>query len=215
MRAWARTFTELLQRWEDQPPYRDQDYFDYIDGRPRTEGVAAMLQSRGLSLPWGEPEDGPEAMTVIGVGERKNAHFTAELEENGIQPYPGSLELVQQLHELRMPMAVVSSSRNAARVLQISGLDRYFPVVMDGERAAQLGLPGKPAPDTFIWAAEALNAQAGDSVVLEDAVSGVRAGAAGNFGVVIGVDRGVGVTALRDAGAHVVVTDLADLRQED
>lgn len=211
MQAWAHTFTDLLSQYPGQAPYTDADYFAHIDGRPRAEGVATMLASRGIELPRGTPEDGPEEDTVHGVGNRKNLHFTATLEQGGIEPYPGSLALIRHLEQAGMPMAVVSSSRNAPAVLEAAGIAQHFAVVVDGASAARLGLPGKPAPDTFLWAAEHLGADPATSVVLEDAVSGVRAGAAGGFRQVIGVDRGVGAQTLRDAGAHLVVADLAEL----
>lgn len=211
MRAWARMFSAVLAAHAGQPPYTDADYFDHIDGKPRLEGVRALLAARGIDLPDGTPQDPADADTVHGLGRRKNDEFTRVLREEGIDPYPGSLQLLDRLRAAGLPMAIVSSSRNAREVLRTAGITDYFTVVMDGAVAAERGLPGKPAPDTFLAAAADLGVPSGGCVVLEDAVSGVRAGAAGDFGLVVGVDRGVGVDALRSAGADLVVADLAEL----
>ncbi|MBP6526447.1 MAG: HAD-IA family hydrolase, partial [Dermatophilaceae bacterium] len=137
--------------------------------------------------------------------------FNAVLERDGVSPFPGSVALLDHLRDLGMPLAVVSSSANAPAVLEAAGLAGRFVTVVDGRVATELGLPGKPAPDTFVHAATACGATPSRSVVVEDAVSGVRAGAAGEFGLVIGVDRGAGAQTLTDAGAHLVVADLGEL----
>lgn len=216
MHAWEAMFSAFLAEHSaaegvSQPPYTEQDYFAYVDGKPRYDGVRSFLESRGITLPEGTPDDPPTAPTVCGLGNRKNAAFEEILAEEGVVPYPGSVTLIQQLHERGMPMAVVSSSRNAPAVLAAAGLTDYFGLVMHGGLAAELGLPGKPAPDTFTHAAEELGATNARSVVLEDAINGVAAGRAGAFGLVIGVDRGAGVDALTAAGADVVVPDLSAL----
>ncbi|GAA1478158.1 beta-phosphoglucomutase family hydrolase [Nocardioides aestuarii] len=211
MRAWDRMFNEFLDGRPDQTPYTDDDYFAHVDGKPRYEGVATFLASRGIELPQGDPGDAPEAETVCGLGNRKNDAFNRVLAEDGVEAYPGSARLIEELERRGVPMAVVSSSRNAPAVLEAAGLTASFRMVMDGAVAAERGLPGKPAPDTFLAAAEELGATPAQAVVLEDAISGVRAGAAGGFGLVVGVDRGAGHDALVDAGAHVVVKDLEEL----
>lgn len=212
MRAWDKMFNAYLAaKHPDQPRYTEQDYFDHVDGKPRYEGVATFLESRGLELPQGDPDDPADADTVCGLGNRKNELFNQVLVEEGIQPYPGSLRLLDHLDDRGTKMAVVSSSRNATDVLRTAGLLDRFPVVVDGTVAAAEGLPGKPRPDTFVRAAQRLGVSVERSVVLEDAISGVRAGAAGNFGSVVGVDRGAGREALSGAGAHTVVSDLAEL----
>lgn len=211
MRAWAVMFNEFLRDYPDAAPYTDEDYFAYVDGKPRYDGVASFLASRGIELPAGDPSDPAQAQTVAGLGNRKNVVFNRVLTEEGVQAYPGSLLLIDKLFEAGIPMAVVSSSRNAPAVLDAAGVTRYFPVIMHGGLAEERGLPGKPAPDTFIAAAADLGVPADGCVVLEDAISGVTAGAAGGFGLVIGVDRGVGADALVDAGAGLVVTDLEEL----
>ena len=187
------------------------DYARYVDGKPRYDGVRDFLLSRGIDLPEGTSDDPPSTITVRGLGNRKNDAFNAVLARDGVTAYPGSVRLLDHLRDLGRPLGVVSSSANAPAVLEAAGLADRFQTVMDGRVAGDLGLPGKPAPDTFVHAAGALGAPVDRAVVLEDAVSGVRAGAAGGFGLVIGVDRGAGETALQQAGAGLVVTDLADL----
>lgn len=219
MHAWAAMFTAFLAAQSaadgvDYPPYTEQDYFDHVDGKPRYDGVRAFLASRGITLPEGDPEDPPSATTVCGLGNRKNDVFSEVLAADGVVAYPGSVALIEDLHRRGKPMAIVSSSRNAPAVLAAAGLSDFFGAVVHGGLAAQLGLPGKPAPDTFTYAAEQLGATDAGSVVLEDAVSGVAAGRAGAFGLVIGVDRGAGAQALSDAGADLVVTDLAELLED-
>lgn len=214
--AWTAMFTAFFAARSaadgvDLPPYTEQDYFDFVDGKPRYDGVRDFLASRGITLPEGEPDDPPAAETVCGLGNRKNDAFNQILASEGVTPYPGSVRLIEELHERGTPMAVVSSSRNAPAVLAAAGLTDHFGLVMHGGLAAELGLPGKPAPDTFTHAAEELGATNARSVVLEDAINGVAAGHAGAFGLVIGVDRGAGVEALTAAGADVVVHDLDEL----
>lgn len=210
MTAWRRTFAPLLTEL-GVAPYTEDDYFLHLDGKPRYDGVDDLLRSRGIVLPWGAPEDPPETATVCGVGNRKNATFARLLADEGVAPYPGSVALVAQLQQRGIPLAVVSSSKNAPEVLRAAGMSDIFPVVVDGNVAVREGLPGKPAPDTFLHAAALLGATATGSAVVEDAIGGVAAGAAGSFGLVIGVDRGAGPAALGDAGAHAVVTDLGEL----
>ena len=205
MRAWSDMFNEFLSRYDgagDASPYTDADYYAHVDGKPRYDGVRDFLTSRGIPA----TED-----LVRELGDSKNDAFNAVLERDGVDPYPGSVLLLDHLRTLGIPLAVVSSSVNAPAVLAAAGLADRFATVVSGAVATELGLPGKPAPDTFLHAAEVLGATAARSVVLEDAVSGVRAGAAGHFGAVVGVDRGAGPDALTAAGATVVVSDLAEL----
>jgi beta-phosphoglucomutase family hydrolase len=209
-RAWAQMFDEFLAA-RGEPPYRDADYFAYIDGKPRLDGVRSFLASRGIELPEGAAHDPPEAETVHGLGTRKNAVFARVLSEAGVEPYPGSVRLLDELGRTNMKFAVVSSSRNAPGVLTAAGLADRFTDVVDGSVAAARGLAGKPAPDTFLAAADDLGVPKERAIVVEDAISGVEAGRAGGFGLVIGVDRGVGEAALREHGADVVVRDLAEL----
>lgn len=211
MQAWGELFTGYLQQAGVTPAYAEQDYFAHIDGKPRYDGVRTMLASRGIELPEGTPDDSPDTETVCGLGNRKNALFTEILHRDGVTPYPGSVRLIDHLERIGVRLAIVSSSRNAPAVLRAAGLLERFEVVVDGNVASERGLPGKPAPDTFAYAAQQVGATDAASVVLEDAVSGVAAGRAGDFGLVVGVDRGAGAAALTDAGADVVVADLEEL----
>src|SRR5690606_9026344 len=162
-------------------------------------------------LPQGDPSDSPDEQTVCGLGNRKNDLFNEVLREEGIEAYPGSVRLLDELPRRGVAMAVVSSSKNAVEVLRTAGLADRFEVVVDGVVAAEHGLAGKPEPDTFQYAAEQLGKDPARCVVVEDAVPGVAAGAAGDFARVSVVDRGVGADTLREHGADEVVTDLAEL----
>jgi beta-phosphoglucomutase family hydrolase len=209
-RAWSALFSEYLSG-RGAAPFEDSDYFEYIDGRPRNEGVRALLASRGLTLPAGEPSDPPDAETVAGLGNRKNSLFTSAIAADGVAAYPGTADVLQRLAQADKSLGVVSSSANARAVLEAAGLVELFDVVVDGQVARNEGLAGKPAPDTFAFAAVRLGAAAGEAVVIEDAVAGVAAGRAGGFGLVVGVDRGTGAARLINAGADVVVGDLSEL----
>ena len=216
MRAWSEMFNAFLGSYDcsgdtvDTRPYTDADYFAHVDGKPRYDGVRDFLTARGIELPEGNDDDAGTEATVKGLGNRKNDAFNEVLARDGVTAYPGSVALLDHLRGLGLPLAVVSSSANAPSVLQAAGLADRFQTVVDGQVAKELHLPGKPAPDTFLHAAEVLGATAATSVVLEDAVSGVRAGRAGSFALVIGVDRGAGHDTLTEAGADVVVSDLAE-----
>lgn len=210
-KAWKETFDEFLEA-KDQPPFTiEGDYRTFVDGRPRYQGVATFFASRGIALPWGEPSDGPDEETICGVGNRKNELVNRLIATNGVAVYPGSLRLLEYLADLNLRMGVVTSSANARTVLAGANLEGFFEVRVDGELAAKLGLAGKPHPDPFLKAAELLAVVPPDAVVVEDATSGVAAGKAGGFGLVIGVNRHDDAQALRDAGADVVVEDLGAL----
>ncbi len=211
MRAWATMFSDFLAREDIDEPYTDADYFTYVDGKPRYDGVRSFLESRDIELPEGSPGDSPDEKTVCGLGNRKNQTFEELLERDGVEAYPGSRRLVEALSERGVKMAIVSSSRNAPDVLRAAGMIDYFPTIVDGRVATDRHLAGKPAPDTFLFAAEQVGAEPSRAVVVEDALSGVAAGRAGHFGLVVGVDRGVGADALAENGAHRVVSDLAEL----
>lgn len=211
MRAWDQMFNDFLRERGVAEPYTAEDYFTYVDGKPRYDGVKSFLASRGITLPDGEASDPATAETVAGLGNRKNHDFEQILQDEGVEPYPGSVELVKALLARGTKMAIVSSSRNAGAVLRAAGMSDYFPVIVSGKEAAEHGLAGKPAPDTFLDAAAQLGVRKDRAVVFEDALSGVQAGAAGDFGLVVGVDRGVGADALLAHGADVVITDLAEV----
>ncbi len=200
--AWAELFADH--------DYQPADYLAHIDGKPRYDGVATFLASRGVELPFGSPTDGPDAVTVCGLGNRKNELFNQILDRDRLDPYPGTVAVLDLLEANAMATAIVSSSRNARRVLAAAGMGERFPVIVDGETAAAEGIAGKPAPDMFLRAAELLGVAPDRCVVVEDAVAGVQAGAAANFAFVLGVDRGGNRAALTEAGADLVVDDLAD-----
>lgn len=210
MRAWERLFAPFCTA-RGLAPYTDADYFAHIDGKPRFDGVATMLASRGVELPWGSTDDAPGESTVCALGNEKNEIVNAMFVEEGIDPYPGSVRFLDAVTAAGAHVAVVSSSRNAPSVLAAAGIAHRFEVVVDGAVAERDGLPGKPAPDTYLRAAELLGVTAAEAIVVEDALSGVRSGRAGSFGLVLGVDRGVGPDALLAAGADLVVSDLGEL----
>lgn len=199
--AWG----ELFAPWDFTP----QDYLTHVDGKPRYDGVRAFLAARGDHRPDGHPEDPPGDASVCALGNRKNELFNQILERDGVKPYPGTMAVIELLDRAGVAQAVVSSSRNAGPVLAAAGLAGRFPHVVDGVVAAELGLAGKPAPDTYWHGATLVGVAPARAVVVEDAASGVAAGAAGGFGLVVGVDRGGNRQALIDAGADLVVGDLS------
>lgn len=210
MHAWSRLFSPFLEA-HGAAPYTDDDYFSYIDGKPRYDGVRSLLDSRGIRVPEGDVTDAPTEDTVHGLGNRKNDAFNQTLAEDGVEAYPASVAFLDAVQAAGCRVAVVSSSKNAPSVLKAAGLADRFEVVIDGVVAARDKLPGKPEPDTFERAAELLGLPTTECAVVEDAESGVRAGAAGEFGIVIGVDRGVGRAALEELGADVIVDELDEL----
>jgi beta-phosphoglucomutase family hydrolase len=210
-RAWQELFDSYLAENGHPDGYRQSDYFEFIDGKPRFDGVRDFLASRGIALPEGTADEDPAQATVRGLGNSKNRIFNDIVQSGGVEPYPGSVRFIKAALDQGLKLAVVSSSRNAPAVLKAAGLSRYFPVVVDGEVAAARGLPGKPDPSTFCYAAKLLGVPEKDCIVVEDAVSGVQAGSAGNFRAVIGVDRGAGRATLLQAGATLVVQDLIEL----
>jgi beta-phosphoglucomutase family hydrolase len=215
--AWEATFDEFLagraeRQGEPFVPFDvDTDYRLYVDGKLRYEGVRSFLASRGIQLPEGTPDDPPTADTVCGLGNRKDALVKAAIDRGEAESYPGSVALLHRLREQGIRTAVVSSSNNCEDVLRATGIYDLFDVHVDGHVATRLHLPGKPAPDTFLKAAEQLGVSPGRAVVVEDAIAGVQAGRAGGFGLVIGVDRGGNADALRASGADFVVSDPGEL----
>ena len=214
MRAWADMFSRFLSSRGIPEPYTDADYFAHVDGRPRFDGVRTFLTSRGITLAEGADGDlgdqDPGEETVRGLGNRKNDLVLSMLRADGVAPYPGTISYLDSLPSTAR-LAIVSSSRNAEEVLRAAGLLDRFEHIVDGNVAVREGLPGKPAPDTFLHACQLLGVESAASVVYEDAVSGVQAGASGDFGAVIGVDRGAGHAELAAAGATFVVTDLEEI----
>jgi beta-phosphoglucomutase family hydrolase len=215
--CWKRTFDEFLRRRAGGDRFRpfdvETDYRLYVDGKRRYDGVRDFLRSRGIELPEGSSGDPPDAETVCGVGNRKNELVSVALLGGGFEVYQGSVLLVRALRDAGKKTAVVSSSANCAAVLRAAGIDDLFDTRVDGKVAAELDLPGKPAPDAFLEAARRLGVEARRAVVVEDAISGVRAGRAGGFGLVIGVARHEEPGVLLEEGADVVVSDLGELLQ--
>jgi beta-phosphoglucomutase family hydrolase len=189
------------------------DYRLHVDGKPRFDGVRDFLASRGIRLPEGSPDDPPQAETVGGLGNRKNDLVNESIERAGVEPYEGSVKLINRLHRHGFKIAVVTSSQNCTTVLKAAKLDAFFEVQVDGNMILAQGLAGKPAPDTFLMAAKLLGAEPTRTVVVEDAISGVQAGSSGNFGLVIGVARKGNADELRRNGAHLVVNDLGELAE--
>jgi beta-phosphoglucomutase family hydrolase len=187
------------------------DYDEYVDGKPRHEGVRSFLASRGIELSQGARDDPPDAETIEGLGNRKNELVLALIRERGVEPYDGSVRFVEAASAGGLGRAVVSSSTNCRDVLAAAGIEELFEVIVDGIVAEREGLAGKPAPDTFLAAARALAVAPAQAAVFEDALAGVEAGRAGGFGWVVGVDRSGQADALRARGADVVVGDLAEL----
>jgi beta-phosphoglucomutase family hydrolase len=215
--CWKQMFDEYLQKRAAQrgdafrPFDIATDYRLYVDGKPRYDGVRDFLTSRGIQLPEGRPDDPPEAETVDGLGNRKNELVNKIIEEKGVEPYEGSVELIHQLRRRGFKIAVVTSSQNCTAVLQAVKLDHFFDAQVDGNVIHAEHLAGKPAPDSYLMAAKLLGVGPARAIVVEDALSGVEAGRNGNFGLVIGVARKGNADELRQHGAHLVVNDLSEL----
>ena len=212
--AWKQTFDDYLRRRDGEkfkPFDKVADYDEYVDGLPRYDGVRNFLQSRGIELPEGSPDDAPDQETVCGLGNRKNDLVLKLIKEKGVQAYEGSVRYVKAARDAGLHRAVVSSSANCLDVLIAAGIEDLFEARIDGKVAEERHLKGKPAPDTFLAGAKALGFSAAESAVFEDALAGVQAGRAGHFGYVVGVDRVGQADALREHGADVVVQDLAEL----
>lgn len=215
--AWKETFDAYLAERASRDggtfvPFDPvADYDAYIDGRLRADGTRSFLASRGISLPEGEPRDPPTAETVNGLSNRKNQMLLKTLRQTGVQVYPGSVRYVEAVRQAGLPRAVVSASANTRQVLGAANLEHAFDVIVDGVVAGREHLRGKPAPDTYLAAAERLRVAPASAAVFEDALSGVEAGHAGGFGFVVGVDRVGQRDALRQHGADVVVDDLSRL----
>jgi HAD superfamily hydrolase (TIGR01509 family) len=200
------------QRGEAFEPFSvDADYRLHVDGKPRFDGVRDFLKSRGIQLPEGTQDDPPDVETVGGLGNRKNGLVNEIIEDVGVEPYEGSIRFIRQARQQGFKLAVVISSQNCTSVLQAAKLDALFDVQVDGNTIEEQQLAGKPAPDTFLKAAELLRVDPARAVVVEDAISGVRAGASGHFGLVIGVARKENAEELLRNGAHLAVNDLGEL----
>ncbi|MBV1946868.1 HAD family phosphatase [Streptomyces sp. BV129] len=212
--AWKETFDAFLRDHEgpDARPFDEvADYDEYVDGRPRADGVRSFLESRGIRLPEGTPDDPPDAGTVQGLGNRKNELLLEKIRTDGVEAYEGTLRYLAAVRGHGLATAIVSSSANCRDVLRSIGAEDLFDVRIDGVVAAERHLPGKPNPDTFLAAAKELGVPPERAAVFEDALAGMDAGRAGGFGYVVGLDRTGQADALYAHGAHIVVNDLAEL----
>jgi beta-phosphoglucomutase family hydrolase len=215
--AWKQMFDAFLRGRADagdgpfEPFDPVKDYDEYVDGKPRYDGVRSFLQARGIELPEGSADDPPDAATVHGLGNRKNEIVLGLIHDQGVEPYDGSVRYVKAARAQGLPCAVVSASVNTHDVLAAAGIGDLFQAVIDGNTVDREGLKGKPAPDSYLAGARALGFAAAAAAVFEDALAGVEAGRAGNFGCVVGVDRVGQRDELRAHGADIVVDDLAEL----
>jgi beta-phosphoglucomutase family hydrolase len=215
--CWKRAFDSFLKKRAartDEPfhPFDlHNDYEEYVDGKPRYDGVRSFLDSRGIELPYGDPDDSADKETVCGLGNLKDELFGKDLKSEGVEVFQGTITWIRHLRKLGIKTAVVSSSRHCRAVLEAVGVKDLFDAEVDGNVIEDLDLKGKPAPDTYLKAAEMLGVEPRRAVVVEDALSGVKAGRIGAFELVIGVDRLGDADALRENGADLVVTDLSDL----
>jgi len=215
--CWKQMFDEFLSHCSNEqniklkPFDRTSDYLNYVDGKPRYEGVKSFLDSRDIELHYGDPADDPGMESMCALGNRKEVLVNTMLAEQGVEPYPSSVIVVEKLLLAGFKTGVVSSSKNCQAVLKAARIEDLFDVCVDGKVATQRGLPGKPAPDTFLEAALELSIPVKRAVVVEDAISGVQAGAAGGFGLVIGIARHGDSEDLERHGADIVVSDLEEL----
>ncbi len=217
--AWKRLFDELLERsaaggaWT--PFDIDRDYRTYVDGKPRRDGIRSFLASRDIRMPDGHAGDGPDATTIHGLAERKNGYLLAHLARAGVEVYDDAVRLIHAARLRGVKRAVVTASENCDAVLAAAGLTGLFEVQVDGRVASDFGLRGKPAPDTFLEAVRRLGTSPERAIVFEDAIAGVRAGQAGGFALVVGVDRTGHADELRGAGADAVVSSLDEIELSD
>lgn len=214
--AWTRVFDALLRERTTHEgtsfkPFTSEDYRTYVDGRPRLEAIRAFLLARGVSLPEGEVSDGQDVSTIHGLGARKNQLFLEHIQNTGVDIYPSTVALIRRLRSLGLKTAIVSSSKNCDDILRVAGIEGLFDVAVTGLDREKLSIKGKPAPDTFLEAARRLGIPPARIMVIEDAVAGVAAAHAGRFGLTIGVDRNEDADALKNAGADIVVSDLAEI----
>ncbi len=217
--AWKQLFDGFLAARAGpdgafEPFHLPEDYVAYVDGKPRQDGVRSFLQSRGIELPAGSPSDQPGDATIHGLGNRKNVFFNAVLAQRGVSVFDGTIALIRDLRARGVRTACVSSSKNCRAILQRAGISELFDLVVDGTDIEREGLAGKPRPDGFLRAAGRLGVAPGEAAVVEDAVSGVAAGKAGGFALVIGVDRGAGRDTLLAHGADIVVDDMLEFLAE-
>jgi trehalose 6-phosphate phosphatase len=215
--AWKRLFDEYLaeRAAREGRPFRsfdvDADYRRYVDGKPRYDGVASFLESRGISLGYGEPSDPPDRETVCGLGNRKNSYFQEHVAKHGVNVYESTIDLIRGLRAHGVKTAIISASRNCEAILKATNMTELFDAKVDGVDAEQLGLPGKPDPAMLLEAARRLRVVPQRAVIVEDAIAGVQAARDGHFGLVIGVSRSGETGVLKDNGADVEVADLNEV----
>jgi beta-phosphoglucomutase family hydrolase len=219
--AWKEMFDDFLRGYAAStgtpfvPFDSHAEYDEYVDGKPRLDGTRSFLESRGIHLPEGTPDDPPGAPTIYGLSNRKNDLVLAKIAAGGVQVYEGTIKYIRSVKEKGISTAIVSASANTQQVLDSAGIAGLFDARMDGVVAKQRGLRGKPAPDTYLAAAEMLHVTPKQAAVFEDAQAGVAAGRAGGFALVVGVDRVGQAAALRAHGADIVVQDVAELLDQD
>jgi beta-phosphoglucomutase family hydrolase len=218
--AWKEMFDEFLQEHAKSTgtkfvPFDSHEYDDYVDGKPRLDGTKSFLESRGIDLPQGTPDDPPGTPTLYGLSNRKNDLVLAKIAAGGVQAYEGTITYIKAVRGGGIATAIVSASANAQQVLHAAGIEDLFDARIDGVVAKERGLRGKPAPDTFLAAAEALKVPPAHAVVFEDAQAGVAAGHAGHFALVVGVDRVGQAAELKAHGADIVVKDVSELLDQD
>lgn len=215
--AWKNLFDDYLQKRDSEhgEPFRAFDpineYREYVDGKPRYDGVSSFLASRGIHLPHGKPSDPPNHDTICGLGNRKNTMFLEALHGHDVEVFPSTLALIHLLRSRGKKTAVVTASENCHEILEAAGVTELFDVSVDGRDAHTFHLQGKPQPDTFVKAAELLGVHPQRAVIFEDALAGVEAGHAGHFGLVVGIDRANQAEALHSHGGDVVVSDLVEI----
>jgi alpha,alpha-trehalase len=219
--AWKKTFDEYLEKVAERDgvpfvPFEiNPDYFEYVDGKPRYDGVDSFLRGRSIELPWGTPDDPPDEETVCGIGNEKNLLFNEILEKRGADIFDSTVSLIRELRRRGLKLAVVTSSKNCTTILKVAELSDLFDVQIDGVVAETEGIPGKPNPDMYLEAAKRLGVAIDHCVVIEDAVSGIQAGRAGNSGLVIGIARHDTPDVLLANGADFVVGDMAEISISD
>ena len=214
--AWKQLFDDFLNDYDaSQSPFTSQDYENYVDGKPRYEGVESFLKSRKIDLAKGDEEDKPGHQSIYGLGKKKNELFHQQMDEQGVETYEDTLACIRQWKAADMKMAVVSSSKNCRLVLKKASLIEEFDTIFDGKDAMEQQVKGKPAPDIFLKAAEQMQVNPNKIVVFEDAIAGVKAGKSGNFGMVIGVNRDEQEEEMRKAGADLVISGLDQLNPSD
>ncbi len=215
--AWKMMFDEYLMAREKKhnEPFREfsheNDYLPYVDGKPRYKGVESFLQSRQIEIPFGDPSDSPGLETICGLGNRKNQAFNEVLDKDGVEVYQSTVDLINKLKQKGIRVGVASSSKNCQAVLEKTGLIDLIETRVDGVVSAEIGLKGKPEPDIFTTASDNIGIPYDKAVVVEDAVSGVQAGKAGNFGLVLGIARENNSKELKINGADIVVEDISEI----